>query len=43
MTSASPRLRPGRVVAAGLLVALAGICYSSWVLEFLWPSPLDPF
>ncbi|WAC55778.1 DUF998 domain-containing protein [Gordonia sp. SL306] len=43
MTSAAPRTRPGRVVAAGLLVALAGVCYSSWVLEFLWPSPLDPF
>lgn len=23
-------------------MALAGICYSSWVLEFLWASPLDP-
>jgi hypothetical protein len=31
-----------RFVSAGILVALAGICYSSWVLEFLWPSPLDP-
>ncbi|AZG43783.1 DUF998 domain-containing protein [Gordonia insulae] len=31
-----------RSVAAGILVALAGICYSSWVLEFFWASPLDP-
>ncbi len=31
-----------RVVAAGVLAALAGISYSSWVLEFLWSSPLDP-
>ncbi|WLP90478.1 DUF998 domain-containing protein [Gordonia sp. NB41Y] len=31
-----------RLLCAGVLVALAGICYSSWVLEFLWASPLDP-
>ena len=31
-----------RAVVGGILVAAAGICYSSWVLEFLWPSPLDP-
>ncbi|MYR05283.1 DUF998 domain-containing protein [Gordonia sp. SID5947] len=37
-----PRNRSGRVVVAGIAVALAGVCYSSWVLEFLWPSPLDP-
>ena len=26
----------------GVLIAVAGICYSSWVLEFFWSSPLDP-
>ena len=31
-----------RVLLAALLIAVAGICYSSWVLEFLWASPLDP-
>lgn len=25
-----------------MLIATAGICYSSWVLEFFWPSTLDP-
>lgn len=23
-------------------MAVAGICYSSWVLEFFWATPLDP-
>ena len=32
-----------RAIVVGVLIAAAGICYSSWVLEFLWPSPLDPF
>ncbi|MDL9938129.1 DUF998 domain-containing protein [Gordonia sp. ABSL1-1] len=31
-----------RVIVAGVLIAIAGICYSSWVLEFCWPSPFDP-
>lgn len=31
-----------RLVAAGVLIALAGLCYSSWVLEFVLPFPLDP-
>lgn len=31
-----------RAIIAGVLIALAGVCYSSWVLEFLWHSPLDP-
>lgn len=28
--------------AAAILIAVAGICYSSWVLEFFWATPLDP-
>ncbi len=31
-----------RLVLAAVLIAVAGVCYSSWVLEFLWSSPLDP-
>lgn len=27
---------------AAILVAVAGVCYSSWVLEFFWATPLDP-
>ncbi|GAB92160.1 hypothetical protein GORHZ_164_00535 [Gordonia rhizosphera NBRC 16068] len=38
----SERTGSPRVVIAAALVALAGISYSSWVLEFLWSSPLDP-
>lgn len=39
-----PRVRGSsvRLIVVGTLIALAGICYSSWVLEFVWPSPLDP-
>lgn len=37
-----PSLSTTRRVIAGILIALAGICYSSWVLEFFWSSPLDP-
>ncbi|GAC67570.1 DUF998 domain-containing protein [Gordonia soli] len=37
MSSASIRL-----LVAGVLVAIAGLCYSSWVLEFAWPDRLDP-
>lgn len=31
-----------RCIIAGVLVILAGVCYSSWVLAFFWASPLDP-
>ncbi|MGW5521473.1 DUF998 domain-containing protein [Gordonia sp. NPDC003950] len=31
-----------RLAVAGVLIAAAGICYSSWVLEFFWATPLDP-
>lgn len=31
-----------RRILAGMMIALAGLCYSSWVLEFFWASPLDP-
>ena len=27
---------------AGILIAVAGLCYSSWVLEFAWADSLDP-
>ncbi|GAB41415.1 DUF998 domain-containing protein [Gordonia sputi] len=37
-----PSLSTTRRITAGILIALAGICYSSWVLEFFWSSPLDP-
>ncbi|MFW0787158.1 DUF998 domain-containing protein [Gordonia sp. CPCC 206044] len=42
MSSVRTGWSSGRVVGAGILVALAGICYSSWVLAFLFPTPLDP-
>ena len=38
----SVRSIPFRAIAAGILIALAGICYSSWVLEFVLGSSLDP-
>ncbi|OZC30863.1 DUF998 domain-containing protein [Gordonia polyisoprenivorans] len=31
-----------RLIVVGILIAAAGVCYSSWVLEFFWASPLDP-
>lgn len=31
-----------RLVVAGVLIAAGGVCYSSWVFEFAFPSPLDP-
>ncbi|WP_419228673.1 DUF998 domain-containing protein [Gordonia sp. CPCC 205515] len=31
-----------RGTTAAVLIAVAGICYSSWVLEFFWSTPLDP-
>lgn len=27
---------------AGILIVVAGLCYSSWVLEFAWADSLDP-
>lgn len=31
-----------RVITGAILIAVAGFCYSSWVLEFFWATPLDP-
>ncbi|MGC4934821.1 DUF998 domain-containing protein [Gordonia sp. DT30] len=37
-----PTTSRARLIVVGILIAAAGICYSSWVLAFFWPSPLDP-
>ncbi len=35
------RVRPATVLVAGA-IAIAGLCYSSWVLQFVLPIDLDP-
>lgn len=39
---APPPRHSARVWAAAIAIAVAGVCYSSWVLEHVWAGGLDP-
>lgn len=42
ITYDEPMTKGVRLSVAALAIGIAAVCYSSWVLEHLWPGGLDP-